>query len=197
MELIWYGHWGRPILAFPTSLGRATQNEDGGIIRGLEDKIEGGEIQICCVDSVDEDSWYNKNAPPEWRVHRHDQYDRYLSSEVVPFIRGKAQREDIITYGASFGAYHAVNFAFRHLDHIARVIAFSPGIMQPDKARGKPPIYISHGTSDGVLPIGVTSRTFVPRLKKLGYDVTYHEFDGRHQVPDEIAREAFEWSLKK
>jgi esterase/lipase superfamily enzyme len=23
MELIWYGHWGRPVLAFPTSLGRA------------------------------------------------------------------------------------------------------------------------------------------------------------------------------
>lgn len=125
MELIWYGHWGRPILAFPTSLGRATQNEDGGIIRGLEDKIEGGEIQVCCVDSVDEDSWYNKSAPPEWRVHRHDQYDRYLASEVVPFIRGKAQRDDIITYGASFGAYHAVNFGFRHLDMVSRVIGFS------------------------------------------------------------------------
>lgn len=99
--------------------------------------------------------------------------------------------------GFSDGASYSLSLGIGMGDVFARIIAFSPGIMQPDKARGKPPIYISHGTSDGVLPIGVTSRTFVPRLKKLGYDVTYHEFDGRHQVPDDIAREAFEWSLKK
>src|ERR1041384_5048214 len=88
MDLIWYGNWGRPVLAFPTSLGRATQNEDGGLIGALADKIDG----------VDEESWYNRGAHPEWRVSRHDQYDRYLASEVVPFIRSKAQREDIVAY---------------------------------------------------------------------------------------------------
>ncbi len=125
MELIWYGNWGRPLLAFPTSLGRATQNEDGGLIRGLEGKIDAGEIQVCCVDSVDEESWYNRGAHPGWRVQRHDQYDQYLANEVVPMIRHKARREDIMTFGASFGAYHAVNFAFRHPEMVSRVISFS------------------------------------------------------------------------
>lgn len=125
MELLWYGNWGRPILAFPTSLGRAWQNEDGGIIRGLGDKIEGGEIQICCVDGIDEESWYNKGAHPAWRAARHDQYDRYLAAEVVPLIRGKAQRSDLIAFGASFGAYHAANFSLRHPEMITRLIAFS------------------------------------------------------------------------
>lgn len=99
--------------------------------------------------------------------------------------------------GFSDGASYSLSLGIGMGEVFARIIAFSPGILQPDKVRGKPLIYISHGTSDGVLPIGVTSRTFVPRLKKLGYDVTYHEFDGRHQVPDDIAREAFDWSLKK
>jgi hypothetical protein len=46
------------------------------------------------------------------------------------------------------------------------------------------------------MPIGVTSRTFVPRLKKLGYDVTFREYEGRHGVPPAIVREGFEWFLR-
>jgi esterase/lipase superfamily enzyme len=125
MELIWYGNWGRPLLAFPTSLGRAWQNESNGLIDGLAGKIDGGEIQVCCIDTVDEESWYNRGVHPADRVRRHDQYDRYIATEVIPLIRNKAQRDDVVTYGASFGAYHAVNFAFRHLDLISRVISFS------------------------------------------------------------------------
>ena len=97
--------------------------------------------------------------------------------------------------GFSDGASYSLSLGIGTGDVFQHVIAFSPGIMEPDKVRGKPQIFISHGTSDGVLPISVTSRVFVPRLQKLGYDVKYHEFDGRHQVPDDIAREAFAWSL--
>ncbi len=125
MELLWYGHWGRPVLAFPTSLGRHWQNEECGLIGALRDKIEAGEIQVCCVDGVDGESWYNRRAHPSWRVRRHDQYDRYLASEAIPFIRSKARRDDVVAYGASFGGYQAVNFAFRHPEMIARVVSFS------------------------------------------------------------------------
>lgn len=125
MELIWYGHWGRPVLAFPTSLGRAWQNEERGLIAGLADKIDGGQIQVCCVDSIDGESWYNRGAHPGARAWRHDQYDRYLADEVVPFVSGRAQRGDLIAFGASFGAYHAVNVALRHPDLFARVVGFS------------------------------------------------------------------------
>ena len=46
------------------------------------------------------------------------------------------------------------------------------------------------------MPIDVTSRKFVPRLKALGYEVTYREYQGRHQLPPEILREAIEWMSK-
>ena len=99
--------------------------------------------------------------------------------------------------GFSDGASYSLSLGIGMGDVFSRIIAFSPGIMQPDRTRGKPPIFISHGTSDGVLPIDVTSRVFVPRLKKLGYEVTYREFEGRHQVPDAIAREAFAWATDR
>ena len=78
----------------------------------------------------------------------------------------------------------------------SRVLAMSPGVMQPAAVRGKPRIFISHGTTDPVMPIDITSRKFVPRLKGLGYDVTYREYEGRHQLPPAVAQEAMEWFAK-
>ena len=46
---------------------------------------------------------------------------------------------------------------------------------------------------DPTMPIDQTSRRFVPRLKTLGYDVTYREYEGRHQLPPEILRAVVEW----
>ena len=40
-----------------------------------------------CVDSVDMESWYNKQVPPRWRIARHVQYDDYLVHEVAPLVR--------------------------------------------------------------------------------------------------------------
>jgi phospholipase/carboxylesterase len=54
-------------------------------------------------------------------------------------------------------------------------------------------VFISHGISDTVMPIDDTSRKFVPRLRGLGYDVTYREYEGRHGVPTDVVREGFKW----
>ena len=84
-------------------------------------------------------------------------------------------------------------FGIGNGDFFSRIIAFSPGLMRPAEANGKPRVFISHGTSDNVMPIDITSRDFVKRLKALGYDVTYREFDGGHRTPPAVVREAFEW----
>jgi phospholipase/carboxylesterase len=98
--------------------------------------------------------------------------------------------------GFSDGASYALSFGISFGDQFGHIIAMSPGVMQPIEARGKPKIFISHGTADQVMPIDVTSRRFVPRLKSLGYDVTYREYDGRHAPSPPIVHEAFEWFLK-
>ena len=79
-------------------------------------------------------------------------------------------------------------------DLFTHLIAFAPGsIFTPAPPVGQPLIFIAHGTRDQVLPIDLTSRRMVPRLRGAGYSVTYREFDGVHAVPKPIAREALEW----
>ena len=125
MEFLWFGHWGRPLVMFPTSGGRFFENEDFGLVGALADKVEAGELQIVCPDSVDNESWFNKWAHPADRVRRHEAFERYLRDELFPYIRNRAARSDPMVYGASFGAFHAANFAGRNPELVSRAIVFS------------------------------------------------------------------------
>jgi phospholipase/carboxylesterase len=95
--------------------------------------------------------------------------------------------------GFSDGASYALSLGLTNGDLFTRLVAFSPGFMAPADRRGEPPVFVSHGTRDAVLPIEATSRRIVPRLRRMGYDVRYREFDGTHAVPKPVAREALEW----
>jgi esterase/lipase superfamily enzyme len=125
MDLLLFGHAGARVLVFPTSMGRFFGWEDRGMIEALRDQIDNGWIQLCCVDSVDSESWYARWKHPSDRAHRHGDYERYLLSEVLPFTRHRNPDPFLIVTGASFGAYHAVNLAFRHPHLVGRLIALA------------------------------------------------------------------------
>jgi esterase/lipase superfamily enzyme len=125
MELLVFGHYGAPVLVFPTSKGKFYEYEDRGMVGALREHLERGWIQLYCVDSIDEESWYCEWAHPSGRVYRHVQYDHYVYDEVLPFIHGQNGNTFIMTTGCSFGAYHAVNFALRHPEVIRRTIGLS------------------------------------------------------------------------
>lgn len=125
MELLWFGQFGRPVILFPTSSGRFYENEDFKLTDSVADKVDRGEIQLVLVDAVNNESWYDKSIHPARRAARHAQYDAYLRHELVPYIFNRAQRGDLAVYGASFGAYHAANFAARYPDVVSRAICFS------------------------------------------------------------------------
>ena len=111
----------------------------------------------------------------------------------LTFSRCAIDPERIAAEGFSDGASYALSIGVTNGDLFSHVIAFSPGFMVPRERRGKPEIYVSHGTRDQVLPIDSCSRKLVPRLRSAGYEVLYREFDGPHTVPEEIAKEALEW----
>jgi esterase/lipase superfamily enzyme len=125
MELLWFGKFGRPVVLFPTSAGRFFENEDFKLTDSVADKVEAGEVQLALIDTVNNESWYNKSVHPAVRAARHAQYDTYLRHELVPYVHNRAQRGDLAVYGASFGAYHAANFAARYPDLVSRAILFS------------------------------------------------------------------------
>jgi phospholipase/carboxylesterase len=95
--------------------------------------------------------------------------------------------------GFSDGATYALSLGLTNGNLFTHLIAFSPGFMAPGDRRGKPPVFVSHGTHDRVLPIERCSRRIVPQLDRAGYQVHYREFDGPHTVPESIAREALHW----
>ena len=95
--------------------------------------------------------------------------------------------------GFSDGATYALSLGLINGDLFSRVLAFSPGFVVPGAPHGQPQIFVSHGTDDSILPIDRCSRLIVPALQKRGYDVTFHEFPGGHEVPASIAREGLAW----
>jgi phospholipase/carboxylesterase len=95
--------------------------------------------------------------------------------------------------GYSDGASYALALGITNGDLFTHVLAFSPGFLAPTGHEGMPRIFVSHGTSDGWLPIDRCSRRIVPQLERAGYEVHYREFEGGHVVPPEIGREATDW----
>ncbi len=125
MELLIFGHAGARVLIFPTSKGKFYEWEDRGMMDVLRYQIDNGWLQVICVDSVDAESWYAYWKHPGDRTWRHMQYEYYLLHEVLPLSQKINPNPFLITTGASFGAYHAVNFALRHPHLVGRTIGMS------------------------------------------------------------------------
>ena len=94
--------------------------------------------------------------------------------------------------GFSDGASYALSVGLASGQLFTDICAFSPGFAANAERRGRPAVFISHGVADTVLPIDRTSRRIVPQLKSGGYEVTYREFQGGHEVPQDMVREALE-----
>ena len=126
-EVICYGHWGRPVLAFPAERGSAGDFESHGMVGAIADLIDSGRAKLYCVDSFDGASWARYDLPLEERARRHAMYEDWILGQVVPYIRadcGGAPVE-IATTGVSLGAYHAVNFALKHAHEFPLAIGLS------------------------------------------------------------------------
>jgi predicted esterase len=87
--------------------------------------------------------------------------DRALEST---FDRLALNNRRLAITGFSDGASYALSLGLTNGDLFTRVIAFSPGFMVPASRRGKPPVFVSHGKHDRVLPIERCSRRIVPQL---------------------------------
>ena len=125
MGLKVYGHDGRPIVAFPSLAGRYWDFESWGMVESVAGIIEAGRCRIFAVDSIDWQSWTNRDVPPGDRARRHEDYDRYLATELAPWVRDQTGWATAWTVGCSMGAYHAANVLFRHPDLFDGVVAIS------------------------------------------------------------------------
>jgi esterase/lipase superfamily enzyme len=131
-----YGHWGRPLLAFPTEGGDAWEFANHGMVAALEPLIDAGRVKLYCVDSLDAQTWSAGHLPLEERARRHAGYESWIIDAVVPHIRASTgDAAEIATTGCSLGAYHAVNIAFKRADLFPLALCLS-GNYDPTTWRG-------------------------------------------------------------
>ena len=125
-QVVGYGHWGTPVLVFPSEAGRAFDFENNGMVDAVRWLVDAGKVKLYCVDSADAVTWSDRSVPTEERAARHDQYERWVLDQVVPYVHGDCGGPTpLVTVGCSLGAYHAANIALRHADVFPRALCLS------------------------------------------------------------------------
>ena len=121
-----YGAFGLPILVFPTQDAMSDNFENFGMIDTLKDYIDGGNIQLYCVDTVDIESWSNVFGDKVWRAERQESYYCYIIEEVLPLIREKNSSGKLpIATGCSLGGLHAAIVFLRRPELFGGMLALS------------------------------------------------------------------------
>ena len=87
---------------------------------------------VLGIDTIDLETWSNKDGDGRWKAERHEAWIRYITDEVVPFLRNLANEKNgwegypgIITFGCSLGATHAANLYLRRPDLFDGTLALS------------------------------------------------------------------------
>ena len=130
MECKVYGHAGMPVLFIPCQDGRFFDFEAFRMAEVWSQWIEAGQVMVFAIDTLDLETWSDKNGDPYRRIRRHEQWIRYIVDEMVPFIRAMAGERNgcdrgILTFGCSLGASHAANLFLRFPDHFCGTLALS------------------------------------------------------------------------
>jgi esterase/lipase superfamily enzyme len=123
--LLAYGHYGRPVVVFPSEDGEAHDWEERGMIDAIGGPLDAGKVKLYCVPSFDRESWTRRDLSLEDRAQRHGHYERWILAQLVPFVQADSHTHELIATGASFGAYHAANFCLKRADVFPLAVCLS------------------------------------------------------------------------
>ncbi len=153
---VWsFGHFGAPILVFPSAAGSAHEWDHQGMVEALAPLIYGGKIKLYCPESNVAESWTDKEAHPALRAERHLAYEAFIVGELVPAIRHDCRSPEIriAAAGTSLGAYYAANIVLKQPEifHYAlcmsgryEITGFTGGFSNTDVYFNNPLAYVSN-----------------------------------------------------
>ncbi|MCZ6725962.1 MAG: alpha/beta hydrolase-fold protein [Acidobacteria bacterium] len=127
ITIVRWGDSGTPVLLFPTAGGDAEECERFLMVKVLAPLIEGGRIKLYSCDSVAGSAWTSRAGTGRHRSWVQNQFDKFVADELVGAIRQDCGSPDIeiITAGASIGAFNAVASLCRHPDIFKAAIGLS------------------------------------------------------------------------
>lgn len=122
-----WGHFGTPVLVFPTAGGDAEEIERNHLVGACWDLVESGRVKLYSCDSVAGRALASGTGSTGYRMALLNQFHQAVRHEIVPAIHadlgGAGPR--IVTAGASIGAFNALAVLCRFPDIFDSAIAMS------------------------------------------------------------------------
>jgi esterase/lipase superfamily enzyme len=120
-RMVRWGHFGVPVLIFPTAGSDFEEIERFQLVAALAPLIDGGRIKVYSIDAL------AMRARLSGTTNIDDSFDSFLYEDVVQRIRSDCQdaRIDPMLVGASLGAATAVSTLFRHPNAFRSAIGMS------------------------------------------------------------------------
>ena len=109
ISLARWGHYGVPVLVFPTAGGDAEEIERHQLLGHLAPFIEEGRIKVYSCDSVAGRAMTARDGSVAYRCWLFNQFQQAIAHEVVPAIHAdSAGPQEVIVAGASIGAFNSL-----------------------------------------------------------------------------------------
>ena len=127
LSLARWGHFGTPVLVFPSAGGDAEEIERHHLVGHCGDLLEAGRIKIYSCDSIAGQALARSEGTPEYRMWLLNQFQQAVRHEVIPAIHADLGGEQslVVVAGASIGAFNAVSVLSRFPDVFSAAVAMS------------------------------------------------------------------------
>jgi esterase/lipase superfamily enzyme len=125
--LVRWGHFGTPVLVFPTAGGDAEEIERNFLVAACGELIDAGRVKLYSCDSVAGRAMVMSQGPPAYRMKLLNQFHECIRHEVIPAIHADlgGHQSPIVTTGASIGAFNALAVLCRYPDVTRAAIGLS------------------------------------------------------------------------
>jgi phospholipase/carboxylesterase len=117
---------------------------------------------------------------------------------ILRTIRSRYAPNTLVLGGFSQGAMLSLDVALAADPPVDRVVVMSGSLLADSleglrtAQGGRPPVFVSHGRSDGMLPFQGAERA-KDTLERHGFAVTWHPFEGGHQIPRSVVEHVREF----
>ncbi|MCC7012558.1 MAG: prolyl oligopeptidase family serine peptidase [Planctomycetes bacterium] len=122
-----WGVMGTPVLLFPTAGGDAEEIERFWMIDVLEPLIAAQRIKVYSCDSTAGQALLGESNQADFAARAQQKFDAFVYHELVPLIRQDCRDPgiEVVTAGASIGAYQALAAVCRHPDVFKLAVCMS------------------------------------------------------------------------
>jgi esterase/lipase superfamily enzyme len=127
MVLARWGHFGTPVLVFPTAGGDAEEIERNHLVGACQELVESGRVKLYSCDSVAGRALATFTGTAAYRMWLFNQYHQAVVDEVLPAIYADlgGHHARVVTAGASIGAFNAVALLCRYPDLFEAAVGMS------------------------------------------------------------------------